>query len=195
MKATLKVILLWASLFMASGLQGQTLVGVVTDQETGQTLPGATVLVAGTTLGTSTDVNGNYRLELTPGTHTITFHFIGYSSEEIQISLTQGETLIRNIGLQTEFHLFDEVVVIGYGSQPKRVVTGAISRVSSEEITATPILRVEQALQGRVAGVMVTNLSGQPGEPPTVRIRGAGTTGDAAPLFIVDGMAVGGIEF
>jgi len=195
MKATLKVILLWASLLMVSGLQGQTLVGVVTDQETGQTLPGASVLVAGTTLGTSTDANGNYRLELTPGTHTITFHFIGYSSEEIQISLTQGETLIRNISLQTEFHLFDEVVVIGYGSQPKRVVTGAISRVTSEEITATPILRVEQALQGRVAGVMVTNLSGQPGEPPTVRVRGAGTTGDAAPLFIVDGMAVGGIEF
>ncbi|HSV89441.1 MAG TPA: TonB-dependent receptor [Bacteroidales bacterium] len=195
MKAFLNIMFLLASLFMASSLQGQTLVGVVTDRETGQTLPGASVVVVGTTLGTITDPNGNYTLSLSPGDFTISFHFVGYRTAEIQVSLTQGETLIRNIDLQPEIHLFDEVVVIGYGTQQKRVVTGAISSVSAEEITATPILRVEQALQGRTPGVLVTNLSGQPGEAPTVRVRGAGTTGDAAPLFIVDGMAVGGIEF
>ncbi|MDX2415823.1 MAG: TonB-dependent receptor, partial [Bacteroidales bacterium] len=89
----------------------------------------------------------------------------------------------------------DEVVVIGYGTQKKKVVTGAIASISSEEITSAPILRVEQALQGRTAGVQVTNLSGQPGEAPTVRIRGSGTTGNAEPLYVVDGMAVGGIDY
>ncbi|MBT3747774.1 MAG: SusC/RagA family TonB-linked outer membrane protein, partial [Bacteroidetes bacterium] len=88
-----------------------------------------------------------------------------------------------------------EVVVIGYGTQKKKVVTGAIASVSSEEITSTPIHRIEQAMQGRTAGVQVTNLSGQPGEAPTVRVRGAGTTGNADPLYIVDGMAVGGIDY
>jgi len=194
-KAIFKMMLLLASLFMATGLQGQTLVGVVTDGETGLTLPGASVVVRGTNLGTITDPAGNYSLSLEPGSYTISFHFVGYITTEIQVTLSQGETLMRNITLQPEVHIFDEFVVVGYGTQLKRVVTGAISRVDAEEIAATPILRVEQALQGRTAGVLVTNLSGQPGEPPTVRVRGTGTTGDAAPLFIVDGMAVGGIEF
>jgi TonB-dependent starch-binding outer membrane protein SusC len=85
--------------------------------------------------------------------------------------------------------------VVGYGTQQKKVVTGSIASVGAEEIASTSVLRVEQAMQGRTAGVQVTNLSGQPGEAPTVRIRGAGTTGVASPLYVVDGLVVGGIDY
>ncbi len=87
------------------------------------------------------------------------------------------------------------MVVIGYGVQQKKVVTGAISTLEPEDITSTPVVRADQAMQGRAAGVVVTNMSGQPGEEPTVRIRGAGTTRDAAPLYVVDGFVVGSIDY
>ena len=105
-----------------------------------------------------------------------------------------GQT-VMDVTMGVKLQELEEVVVIGYGTQKKKVVTGAIASVSSEEITSTPVLRAEQAMQGRTAGVQVTQLSGQPGEAPTVRIRGAGTTGNADPLYIVDGMAVGGIDY
>ena len=89
----------------------------------------------------------------------------------------------------------DEIVVVGYGTQSKRELTGSTAKVTADEITQTPILRAEQALQGRTAGVQVTSLSGQPGEEPTVRVRGTGTTGNAKPLYIVDGIAVGSIDY
>lgn len=188
-------LLLFAVMLNAFSLQGQTLRGVVTDQATGETLPGATIMVMGTTLGTITGMDGEYSIDLSPGPHTISFRFMGYASEEIEIFLSEDETLVRNIALSPDVVTFEEFVVIGYGSQQKKVVTGAIASVDAEEITSTPILRIEQAMQGRTAGVQVTNLSGQPGEAPTVRIRGAGTTGNADPLYIVDGMPVSGIDY
>ncbi len=187
--------LLFAAMLNAFSLQGQTLRGVVTDQATGETLPGATIMVIGTTLGTITGMDGEYSIDLSPGDHTISFRFMGYASEEIEIFLSEDETMVRNIALSPDVVTFEEFVVIGYGSQQKKVVTGAIASVDAEEITSTPILRIEQAMQGRTAGVQVTNLSGQPGEAPTVRIRGAGTTGNADPLYIVDGMPVSGIDY
>jgi TonB-dependent starch-binding outer membrane protein SusC len=183
------------SLSGAPLLQGQTITGVITDRFSGETLPGANVMVKGTTTGTVTDIDGNYTLNLTPGSHTIVFSYVGYSQREESITIAADETLVLNIGLSLDVTTFDELVVIGYGAQKKKVVTGAISSVDAEAITSSPILRVEQALQGRTAGVQITNLSGQPGEAPTVRIRGAGTTGNASPLYIVDGLAVGGIDY
>jgi len=188
-------LLLFAAMLNAFSLQGQTLRGVVTDQATGETLPGATIMVMGTTLGTITGMDGEYNIDLSPGAHTISFRFMGYASEEIEVFLSEDETMVRNIALSPDVVTFEEFVVIGYGSQQKKVVTGAIASVDAEEITSTPILRIEQAMQGRTAGVQVTNLSGQPGEAPTVRIRGAGTTGNADPLYIVDGMPVSGIDY
>ena len=188
-------------LFLIAGLSGnsvlnaQNLQGVITDQTTGETLPGATVMVRGTTLGTVSGIDGDYNLPLGAGRHIITFSYVGYMTREIEINIEAGETLIRNIQLQADITTFEEFVVVGYGTQQKKVVTGAISSVDADEITATPILRIEQAMQGRAAGVQVTNLSGQPGEAPTVRIRGAGTTGNAEPLYVVDGMVVGGIDY
>ncbi|UXP32727.1 TonB-dependent receptor [Reichenbachiella agarivorans] len=178
---------------MASQVFGQssTITGVVKDESNGETIPGATVIVKGSTNGTVTDLDGNYTLSVSDAAETIVISFVGYEPMEIPI----GGRSVINADLKISMTELTEVVVIGYGTQSKKVVTGAIASVSAKQITSTPILRVEQALQGRTAGVQVTNLSGQPGEAPTVRIRGAGTTGDANPIYVVDGMVVGGIDY
>lgn len=171
--------------------QELSITGVVKDAKTGETVPGATVLEKNTSNGTVTDFDGNFKLSVSGGDAVLVISFVGYESVE----LTVGNQSNFDVQLNEESTQLTEIVVIGYGTQKKKVVTGAIESVSAEEITATPILRAEQALQGRTPGVQVTNQSGQPGETPTVRIRGAGTTGNSTPLYIVDGMAVDNIEY
>ena len=106
----------------------------------------------------------------------------------------EGKSVI-NVEMEEAVTKLDELVVVGYGVRKKSLLTTAISQVSGEEIAKAQPLRVEQALQGRTPGVQIIPNSGQPGDKLTVRIRGAGTTGDADPLFIVDGMPVGGIDY
>ncbi len=171
--------------------QKHTVTGTVTDKETGVAIPGATILEQGTVNGTSSDMDGHYLLSVSSPNATLEVSFVGYQTAIIAVN----NQPIINVALVFQSTELEELVVIGYGVQKKKVVTGAISSVSTEEISATPILRIDQAMQGRTPGVQVTSLSGQPGEPPTVRIRGAGTTGYAEPLYIVDGMAVGGIDY
>jgi TonB-dependent starch-binding outer membrane protein SusC len=195
-KSFLYSLLFLAGILSNSILQGQTLRGVLSDKVTGETLPGANIMVEGTTQGTVTNLNGEYILELTPGNFRISYSFIGYIRELREISLSQGQTLEINISLSPDIATFEELVVIGYGTQKKKVATGAIASVSSDDISSLPVLRADQALQGRTAGVQVTNLSGQPGEAPTIRVRGVGTTGNSEPLYVVDGMVMeGGIGF
>lgn len=165
--------------------------GVIRDGATGETIPGGTVEEKGTPNGTVSDFDGNYTIYLTGENDTLIFSFLGYEDQFVAVN---GRKNI-DVDLYLAANELTEVVVIGYGRQKKKVVTGAIASVSEEEINSTPILRVEQALQGRTPGVQVTQLSGQPGEEPTVRIRGIGTTGNAKPLYIVDGLAVGGIDY
>ncbi|MFO8021136.1 MAG: TonB-dependent receptor plug domain-containing protein, partial [Perlabentimonas sp.] len=194
MNRHLKRVLLIIALVYSSNLlfaQSHTVNGVVKDAETSEGVPGATVVEQGTTTGTSTDIEGNFTLTVSSSTATLEISSVGYETITIPI---EGKESIE-VSLNTELMSLDEIVVVGYGTQKKKVVTGAIASIDAEEITSTPSLRIEQALQGRTAGVQITNLSGQPGEPPTVRIRGAGTTGNAEPLYIVDGMAVGGIDY
>ena len=174
-----------------SWAQSNLITGVVSDKETGEKLPGVTLVEEGTMNGTTTDIDGNFSLKLTDSPATIVVSFIGYTTQRIP---SADKTTI-NIALESEITDLSEVVVVGYGTQKKKVVTGAIASVTSQEITSTPVLRIDQAMQGRTAGVQVTNLSGQPGEAPTIRIRGAGTTGNSNPLYIVDGIAVGGIDY
>lgn len=171
--------------------QTHKITGKVLDGETGTGLPGVTIIEKNTTHGTTTDIDGNFSLTVSSPDATIVASFIGYEKQEIPLA---RKTTI-SITLEPETTDLSEIVVIGYGSQKKKVVTGAISSVKAEEISSTPVLRVEQAMQGRTAGVQVTNLSGQPGEAPTIRIRGAGTTGNASPLYIIDGIALGGIDY
>ena len=174
----------------ASSLQAQTVSGVITDEETGESLPGATVRVLETTIGTTTDENGEYSLSLDPGTYAIAISFVGYSEETFEISLEPGDNIERNIALAPETIHFDELVVIGYGTRPRSVVTAAISSVSADDIERIRPTRIEDALRGQSAGVQVTQSSGQPGSDSKVRIRGIGTINVSDPLYIVDGMAV-----
>lgn len=171
--------------------QQHTVTGVVTDRLTGEGIPGATIIQKGTTNGTITDIDGIYNLNVSSPQDTLQFSYIGFKTIEMPIG---GKTSI-DVMMDADLTELDEVVVIGYGTQQKKVVTGAIATVDSKEITSIPVLRAEQAMQGRTAGVQVTQMSGQPGEAPTVRIRGAGTTGIADPLYVVDGMTVGGIDY
>ena len=165
--------------------------GTITDGETGEAIIGATILVKNTSDGTISDFDGTYKLLVKQLTDTLVISYIGYKTIETPIN---GRTVIDEV-LNVDNNVLDEVVVVGYGRQKKKVVTGAVARISSKEITETPVLRTEQALQGRTAGVQVTNQSGQPGDEPTVRVRGVGTTGNAKPLYIVDGLAVSGIDY
>ena len=190
---TFKFLIFSILILSGSGLKAQsfTVSGKVTDATSGESIPGATVLEKGTTNGTVTDIEGNFSFTLADQNSSIVVTFIGYEKMEIGVN---GRSTI-DVAMPISITELSEVVVIGYGTQKKKVVTGAISTVSSEEITSTPVLRVEQALQGRMPGVQVTQQSGQPGEAPTVRVRGAGTTGNADPLYVVDGLVVGGIDF
>jgi TonB-dependent starch-binding outer membrane protein SusC len=188
-----KLIFFILAICFSNGLMAQshTVTGTILDGGDGMSIPGVTVLEIGTFNGTTTDIDGKYSIKVSNSEGSLQFSFVGYQTVEIPIS---GRPVI-DVTLNIELTELDEVVVIGYGTQKKKVVTGAIASVGADEISKTSTLRAEQVMQGRTAGVQVTNQSGQPGEAPTVRIRGAGTTGNAAPLYIVDGMAVGGIDY
>jgi TonB-dependent starch-binding outer membrane protein SusC len=179
-------------ILFTSALWGQTITvsGTIATGNAAEKLVGVTVAVKGSANGAFTNVDGVYTLKASPR-DTLAVSYTGYQSQEIPIN---GRTQI-DILLEEMASALGEIVVVGYGSQKKKVVTGAIATVSEKEIASTPVLRVEQALQGRTPGVQVTNQSGQPGEEPTVRIRGIGTTGNARPLYIVDGLPVGGIDY
>lgn len=150
--------------------------------EAGRPMPGVNVVVKGTTTGTSTDTDGNYRISVQSGDAVLIFTFIGYVSQEVPV----GNQTVINVSLAPDIETLSEVVVVGYGTQTKATVTGAISSVSTKEISEQPVVNVTQALQGRVAGVTVVN-NGAPGAAPIIRVRGVGTINNANPLFVVDG--------
>lgn len=171
-------------------LQEIVVTGKVTDED-GNSLPGVNIAVKGTLTGTISDANGNYRIEIYDSNTTLAFSFIGYRSQDVEIS---GRSVI-NIILIEEAIGMDQVVVVGYGTQKKSLVTGAISSVKAEEIATVSVTRVEEAFQGRIAGVYVLPNSGTPGSSMRVRIRGAGSNGNAEPLYIVDGIRSADISY
>lgn len=171
--------------------QTNTLTGKVSD-ENGMGLPGVTVVLKGTTRGTTTDANGNFSLSVPDANGTLVFSFIGYLSQEVQIN---NQSTFQ-ISLVPDTKALEEVVVVGYGTQKKSVVTGAISSVKSTDLENQQITRVEQALQGRTTGVTVASNSGAPGAAATVRVRGITTLNSNDPLYVVDGVVVnGGIDY
>jgi TonB-linked SusC/RagA family outer membrane protein len=169
----------------------QTITGTVLGLPEKEPLPGVSILIKGTSQGTVTNTDGTYNLAVPSSNAVLVFTFVGYLTEEIQV----GNQSTINISLSADVTQLGEVVVVGYGTQLKTQVTGSIATIKSSEITKTPVTRIEQALQGRAAGVQVTNQSGQPGDQPQVRIRGIGTNGNADPLYVVDGFPVGGIDY
>jgi len=184
-KAVLALLILMSS--FAVFAQGLQVKGVVTSADDGQPIPGVSVVVKGTTTGTITDVDGGYSINAS-GNATLVFSFVGMKTQEIAVT---SRTVI-NIALATEQTDIDEVVVVGYGTQKKSLVTGAISKVSSDDLKKTSDMRVTQALQGKTAGVVISSNSGQPGDQVSIRIRGVGTNGDAEPLYIIDGLPMSG---
>lgn len=162
--------------------------GLVTDESNGEPIPGVSVYVKGTTTGTITNIDGEYVINA-PATGTLVFSFIGYVNQEIAIN---GQSAI-NVKLGADVVSLDEVVAVGYGVQKKKEITGAVARVSSDEMTKIVASDFTKALQGQVAGVSVTESSGRPGEQANIQIRGLGSlNGSNSPLYVVDGIPYDG---
>ncbi len=169
---------------MNASLQQATLSGLVTDRS-GSPLPGVTVVVKGTTIGTITDVDGRYILATVPNGSVIVFSFVGMRSQEIAY---QGQTTL-SVEMQDQTIGLDEVVAIGYGTQRRENVIGSVTAVRAEELTAAPVSRVSNALAGRLPGGIFMQESGEPGnDAATIRVRGSSTFGENQPLVVIDGI-------
>ncbi|MDC6384721.1 TonB-dependent receptor [Flagellimonas taeanensis] len=192
MKIKSKLLLISFMLFQAVlfAQNNITVSGTVMDDQ-GQPLPGASVILKGTTTGIQTDFDGNYSLDNVPDNGTLVFSYIGFATQEVPI----GNRTTIDVTLQEDTQSLDEVVVVGYGTQRKADLTGSIVTVDAEQIEKTPSANPVQSLQGKVAGVQIVT-TGSPGASPTVRIRGLGTYSDATELlYVVDGMFYSNIDF
>ncbi len=173
-------------LLMATTMQAQgtyTISGVIRSASDNDVLPGVNVIIAGTTTGVITDFDGKYAIEVKPGDKLL-FSFIGFQSQELVIA--DQKTI--DIYLVEEISDLDEVVVVGYGVQQKKLVTGATVQVKGDQIAQQNTTSPLQALQGQTAGVNISSTSGQPGSDMKVSIRGLGTVGNSGPLYIIDGV-------
>lgn len=165
--------------------------GRVTLQTGGEAAIGVTVQVKGSTAGAVTDYDGNYSLSVPDREAVLVFAYTGFSTQEIVVGAQENISVV----LQENASQLEEVVVTGYGTQKRASISGSVATVGSAEIAERPILRVEQALQGRTAGVQVAQVSGSPGSALSVRVRGVGTINNSDPLYIVDGVPVDGLDF
>ena len=178
------LVLLLTFISLTATAQTKTITGTVMDEK-GQTMPGVTVAVAGTTLGAITNNQGVYNLNVSSGNDIITFSFVGYVKQEIPIS---GRSTI-NIVLSPDSKNLTEVVVIGYGSQNKRDVTGAVSTIKATDLNQTNAVSIDNLIQGKAAGVAVSTYTSQPGGDVSVIIRGSlSPNGSNAPLYVIDGL-------
>ncbi len=183
-----KILLLGLMLFLVNAVafsQGRVITGTVTSTEDGLGVPGATVLVKGTTIGTATDIDGKYSINVPAGSNVLVYTFVGLTSQEVNI----GNRSTINVALESDVTALSEVIVTGYGTQPKREVTGAVSSVKGDAIQNLPLQSFDRALQGRASGVQVRSSNGLPGGAVNIRIRGVGSVNAGnEPLFIVDGV-------
>jgi TonB-dependent starch-binding outer membrane protein SusC len=175
--------LTWSSIYA----QERSVSGKVTDQASGDPLPGVSIVVKGTSQGTVTDTEGSYRLPLPGNESVLVFSFIGYAVKEVPVA---GQTTI-NVSLATDAKALGEVVVTGYSTQSKRDITGSVVSVDAAELNKVSAPNVAQQLQGRAAGVTV-NTNNSPGGEATVRIRGFGTINNNDPLYVIDGVPTKG---
>lgn len=159
--------------------------GQVVDQD-GEPLIGATVRVKGATTGSVTDIDGNFVIDAASNA-TLLISYVGYKDREVAV---RGRAVIESIQMEADSHVLDQVVVVGYGTQKKADLTGAVSIVNAEELKRVSNSNISTMLEGKVAGVQITS-DGQPGADPAVRIRGLGTFGSTAPLYVIDGVPMG----
>jgi TonB-linked SusC/RagA family outer membrane protein len=169
--------------------QNRPVSGTVTAGDDGSKLPGVSVLVKGTTAGTTTNENGAYTINA-PANATLVFSYIGYATQELPVNSRSTINVILNADAQSLQEV--NVVAVGYGTARRQDLTGSIASVSSEQLAKVPVTTTDQALQGRAAGVQVTNNDGAPGAGVQVQIRGIGTFGSSDPLYVVDGYPITG---
>ena len=168
--------------------QQTTISGKVTDAETGEPLPGVSIVVEGTQTGTSTDVEGNYSFQV-PEDAMLVFSFVGYQTQRLPV---EGRTTL-NVELQQQVQEMEEVVVIGYGEVKKEDATGSVSKISTEDFQQGAITSPQKLLQGKAAGVQITTSGGAPGSGTQIRIRGASSlTASSDPLIVIDGVPMSG---
>ncbi|MCG8310123.1 MAG: TonB-dependent receptor [Cytophagales bacterium] len=169
--------------------QEKTITGKVISLEDQQGLPGVNVVVKGTLLGTVTDVEGNYTIQIEDGESILVFSSVGFVTEEVVV---ENKSVI-DVSLSPDITALNEIVVIGYGVQRKSDLTGSVAKVKSEDIAAAPVSRIDQALRGKAAGVRVVSNNGSPGAGASIRIRGGNSiTASNEPLYVIDGFIGGG---
>ncbi|MDP5228864.1 MAG: TonB-dependent receptor [Cellulophaga sp.] len=183
---TISFLLFQSLLFAQSTL---SISGTVTDSS-GQPLPGASIVLKGTTSGTQTDFDGNFMLNNVTSNGVLVVSYIGYANKEVPVN---NQTII-NISLSDDAQSLDEVVVVGYGTAKKRDLTGSIVSISGSEVADRPATNPIASIQGRVAGLSVVN-SGRIGQSPDIRIRGTSSRYNVSPLFVVDGIFADNIDF
>ncbi|UXE66936.1 MAG: TonB-dependent receptor [Chryseotalea sp. WA131a] len=187
-KNLLKVVFafLFATLSIMTWAQERTITGKVTSSDDGSTLPGVNVVVKGSTNGTVTDSEGRFSLSVSPGS-TLVLSFIGLKTQEIEV----GERTVIDVQMANDVTQLSEVIVVAYGTQEKKTITGSVASVNSEAFKNQPVTGLDQAMQGRMAGVQVTQNSGTPGSGIAVRVRGSSSiTGSNEPLYVVDGVPI-----
>jgi TonB-linked SusC/RagA family outer membrane protein len=166
-------------------LPPRPITGRIIDASTNSGLPGVSIVVKGSAIGTNSDANGRYTINVSDNKAVLVFSYVGYLKQEIQVG-TQTEV---NVTLVSDNKTLDEVIVTGYGQVRKSDLTGAVGTVKGEDLTRGPISSITQGLQGQTSGVQITRMGGQPGEGTVVRIRGGNSlTGGNEPLYVIDGV-------
>ncbi|MDR1764122.1 MAG: TonB-dependent receptor [Dysgonamonadaceae bacterium] len=181
-----KLLLLWLISLISLSVAAQRITGTVTSANDGEPLVGVGVSVKGTTTGTSTDIDGKFSLALPAENAVLVFSYLGYSTKEISVNRNQGTV---DVALNEDLQHLDEVVVVGYGTMKKSDLSGASASIGESQIKGSIITNIDQALQGRVAGVTSVMTSGAPGSSVSIRVRGQATiNAGAEPLYVVDGV-------
>lgn len=187
------IIVFWGLMLTAGFINAQTLQvkGQLTDAQTKESLPGVNVVIKGTTLGTITDMNGTYSIEVKEPKATLVFSFIGYLTKEVMVN----EQRVINLQMETETSALDEVMVVAYGTTKKSNLTGSAVSVDNEALKDAFAPSVSRMLEGKVAGVYTRTSSGRPGETSTISIRGKGSLSNTnSPLWVLDGVIIGNSE-
>lgn len=192
-RASIIVVLLLLSCGFLHAQNQTRIQGKVTSQEDGQPLPGVNVLLKGTSIGTTTDTNGAFALDVSGENPTLVFSFIGFQSQELAV----GNQTNIDVILASDVETLSEIVVVGYGETKKESLTSAITQVKGKELVKSPQPNLSNSFAGRVSGVVASSSSGEPGfDGARLLIRGQSTTGDNSPLIVIDGVAnrLGGLE-
>ena len=175
--------------FVFFGVHAQTTVQGTVKNETGAGLPGANVVIKGTSIGTVTDLDGKYQLENVSENSILIVSYLGYVTQEVAV----GNSSIIDVQLEPDFTHLAEIIVVAYGQQRTKLVTGSVAAIEADELRDLPVPTVQQKLQGRFAGVQINQTSGRPGQGTTVRIRGAASiSAGNEPLYVVDGLPING---